>query len=85
MQRGRAVFLTQVAFFSVTIPAVVAGALAFGLSGAAWGLLAGAIAQLAAATWQYRSAVTSRTAPQSAPKTPNTPPDQQTRQSLNSP
>ncbi|MFL6077292.1 MAG: hypothetical protein ACJ73S_28360 [Mycobacteriales bacterium] len=85
MQRGRAVFLTQVAFFSVTIPAVVAGALAFGLSGAAWGLLAGAVAQLAAATWQYGTAVTSKTSPQSAPKPPNAPPDQEVRQSLNSP
>lgn len=57
MQRGKAVFVTQVVFFAATIPAVVAGALAFGLSGAAWGLLVGAAAQLTAATWQYRTAL----------------------------
>jgi len=57
MQRGRSLFVHQVAFTLVTVPLVVAGALTYGEMGAAWGLAAGAAGGLAVMLVLYRRAV----------------------------
>lgn len=55
MQRARALFVVQILFTVTTVPAALAGAVLGGAVGAAWGLLAGAVVQLAALLVNYRA------------------------------
>jgi hypothetical protein len=66
LRRAKELFVVQVSFSAVAIPSACVGAAIDGAVGAAWGLFAGALAQLTAAVIAYRRS-SSTSAPAATP------------------